>query len=154
MRKYILLSVGLLLLALGSYWTVSACCGTWEPPPSISALSCDPDTLWPPNHKYVAVTVKATTNTGDRWDVASVTSDQPDDADGVGDGETINDSVIGDKGSGAGDQRAAVVNLRAERCGVMSRQGVGRTYTIVVRAWNTAGQTFASCSVYVPHDQK
>lgn len=59
-------------------------------------VSITPDTLWPPNHRYVKV--QATVNAADNFDpnptvtLVSVTSNEPDN--GEGDGNTVNDIVI------------------------------------------------------------
>ena len=62
--------------------------------PEISILVA-PDMLWPPNHQMVEVTV--TVAISDICDadpivtLTSITSDEPDDSEGDGDGNTIND---------------------------------------------------------------
>lgn len=110
--------------------------------PAITSLSTNAPTLWPPNHKMVAVTVSA--DAGDLVGVSSlkivnVTSSEPDN--GLGDGDTANDiQVTGD----------LTVNLRAERAG----GGNGRTYTITVEASDDAGNTTTkTCTVFVPKSQ-
>lgn len=165
-RAIIIAIVGALgFLAAGE--PAEACCGPYYPP-VISELTCSPDTLWPPNHKYRDIVVEATVTPDSRenpgttadWEVVSITSDQPDDSEGVGDGETRRDCFVEvayttdpDTGKGYGMCRA-----RAERCGVTAAAiGVGRTYTVVVRATSRyQGRTTVaerSCEVYVPHDR-
>ncbi len=111
-------------------------------PPTL-ALSAAPSELWPPNHRLVAVqvTVQAT----DDFDpnpvvqLVSVTSNEPDD--GLGDGDTPGDIVIGTDGT---------IQLRAERSG----SGSGRVYTITYSAADRAGNvTTQSVTVTAPHDQ-
>jgi hypothetical protein len=110
--------------------------------PAISGLSTNAPTLWPPNHKMVAVTVSASAT--DLVGVASlkivgVTSNEPDN--GLGDGDTANDiQVTGD----------LTVSLRAERSG----KGTGRVYTITVEARDAAGNaTTRTVAVTVPMSQ-
>ena len=75
--------------------------------------------------------------------ITQVTSDEPDDANGSGDGNTADDIVIGNTGQW--------VDLRAEREG----RGNGRVYTIQVSAADASGNTgTATFEVQVPHDQR
>ena len=110
-------------------------------PPEVD-LTVSPNTLWPPNHRYV--TVKATVNVTDADPNAtatllSVTSNEPDT--GTGKGDKPNDIVIIDD---------FTINLRAERAG----DGAGRIYTITYEATDACGNsTVASAEVSVPHDQ-
>lgn len=167
MKRALLITVLSVLGFLGSYQVAEACCGALYPP-VIDDLTCEPGELWPPNHKYRDILVKATVTKDPRdpynysvdWSVVNIVSNQPDDAEGVGDGETTNDCYVEtafttdpDTGEGLGICRA-----RAERCGVTAAQyGLGRTYTIVVRAWARGPfQTLVSersCEVVVPHDR-
>jgi len=110
-------------------------------PPSLS-VSASPSVLWPPNHKYV--TVNATIDTSDSGDpspsvdLVSITSNEPDNAPGGGDGNTTNDVVIVDQDT---------FRLRAERNG----NGTGRIYTITSRATDACGNTTVrSDTVTVP----
>ncbi len=112
-------------------------------PPEIT-VSCTPDTLWPPNHQYVTVTVELQVyDEGDPDPTVThqVTSSEPDDAEGAGDGNTTRDIVeVDDK----------TFELRAERSGT----GDGRTYTITYSAVDDAGNgATATCIVVVPHDK-
>ena len=104
--------------------------------------------MWPPNHKYKTFTlsdfdVSASDNCGGvTLAITDVTSNEPDDAKGGGDGNTKNDKVIVDDHT---------VKLRAERAG----HGAGRVYTITVRAKDGSGnKSYATCKVIVPHDKK
>lgn len=120
-----------------------------EIPPTLE-VSVDPDTLWPPNHKYVEV--KATVVADDNFDddltvtLVSVTSNEPDD--GLGDGDQPNDIVI--KGeSGAHNGGTWWFDLRAERSGT----GQDRVYTITFEVTDDCGNTtVATATVTVPHD--
>lgn len=105
-------------------------------------VSATPDRLWPPNHKYVDV--EATVSAADDSDPApqvtleSVTSNEPDNAPGGGDGNTTSDVVIVDDDS---------FRLRAER----DENGSGRVYTITYRATDACGNsTTESATVAVP----
>jgi predicted extracellular nuclease len=108
------------------------------------AVSVSPDSLWPPNHKYV--TVQATVTASDNFDtdptvvLVSVTSNEPDN--GLGDGDTANDIVIVDD---------YTFKLRAERSGT----GDGRVYTITYEVMDICGNsTVASTTVTVPHSRR
>ncbi len=112
-------------------------------PPTLS-VTCSHETLWPANHKYV--TVEVTINAEDETDedptveLVSVESSEPDDANGGGDGSTVNDVVVLDD---------TTFELRAERSG----SGDGRTYTLTYSATDASGnETEATCTVFVPHD--
>ena len=111
-------------------------------PPTITAASASPATLWPPNHQMVPVTISvAASDIADpapRAKIISVSSNQP--ANGTGDGNTPGDFEI------TGD---LTVNLRAERSG----SGGDRVYTIVVESRDASGNaSTGSVTVIVPHD--
>jgi hypothetical protein len=112
--------------------------------PQISATP-SADTLWPPNHELVPVTVTvAVTDRCDpsaSFELVSVTSNESDD--GPGDGDTVADI----QGATIGTPDTAFL-LRAERSG----QGSGRVYTIVYRATDASGNAaLATAYVRVPH---
>jgi hypothetical protein len=112
-------------------------------PPVIESVTATPDTLWPPNHKWVNVEVNAvvTDTCGSAtWKIISVTSNEA--VKGRGDGHTSPDWVI------TGDH---TVKLRAERSG----KGNGRNYTITVQATDDSGNvsTPESVTVSVPKSQ-
>lgn len=111
-------------------------------PPQIDA-TVSPNSLWPPNHKYV--TVKANVTAFDICDpspkitLVSITSNEPDN--GIGDGNTANDVVIVNN---------FTFDLRAERSGTDS----GRIYTITYKATDASGNfTMISVTVKVSHNQ-
>ena len=117
-------------------------------PPEFAVVA-DPGTLWPPNHHLLPVGVAWQVH--DRCDPApgiallGVTSNEPDDAPGPGDGETTGD--IDGLATGLSD---AELMLRAERSG----SGVGRVYQIAYRATDAAGNMAPGLAVVVvPHDQ-
>ncbi len=109
--------------------------------PSFDTLTVNPDVLWPPNHKYVDI--EATVTVNDNLDpnsvirLLSVTSNEPDNAEGPADGNTTDDIIIDDYH----------FQLRAER----SDNGTGRTYTITYVVTDACGNsTTQSATVTVP----
>jgi len=111
-----------------------------------------PTSLWPPNHKYETITVsQCVVSVQDGCGssipvsnvvVTKVTSDEPEDANGGGDGNTVNDIVI------AADCNS--VQLRSERQG----SGNGRVYTIHLSVNDGNGNIgTATCLVTVPKSQ-
>ena len=115
-------------------------------PPQID-LAVLPDRLWPPNHHLVDVTVSVGAS-DDCGAVAvvleSITSSEPEDAPGHGDGATHDD--IQDADYGTAD---FTFRLRAER----ESGGTGRAYTIIYRATDESGKTATATAVVVaPHD--
>ena len=112
-------------------------------PPDISAISADPDNLWPPNHKMISVEVQvsATDNCDDTpiCKIITVESDEP--INGPGDGNTDPDWEI------TGD---LTLQLRAERSG----KGDGRSYIITVACDDVSGNTSnGTVTVDVPHNK-
>ncbi len=125
--------------------------------------------LWPPKHalqsvKLVVTATDACSNPGTILPITvRVSSSEPDDAPGGGDGATTGD-VHGLDGyahpvdvtpsfsySALTGCWTGTVLLRAEREG----NGVGRKYTIDVSALDSSGnQATTSCCVIVPHDKR
>ena len=107
--------------------------------------------LWPPNHQYETITAaQCVVSVQDNCaslsisdvKIDSVTSDEPEDAQGGGDGNTTNDTVI------ASDCKS--VQLRSERQG----SGNGRVYTIHLSVSDGNGNTgVATCLVTIPKSQ-
>ncbi len=110
--------------------------------PPVLSISATPNTLWPPNHRFVTVTL--TIAASDECSAVSVSapvvsSNEP--VNGIGDGNTEPDWIV---------TGPTTVQLRSERAG----PGSGRVYTIGVTATNAIGLvTSASTVVIVPHDQ-
>jgi len=93
-----------------------------------TTVHVNPGVLWPPNHKYVPVSVAVSSDAGSAPDVVlvSVTSNEPDN--GLDDGNTTNDIVILNDFS---------FKLRAERSGL----GTGRIYTLTYSVTDACGLT-------------
>lgn len=113
-------------------------------PPEIMCDGASPNILWPPNHKYrdVQVDIKwsDTCDPDPEVDV-KVTSNEPINTNGFGDGNTEPDWVIIDNNH---------FKLRAERDG----RGTGCTYTITYTITDASGNiSTESCTVTVPHNQ-
>jgi len=131
---------------LGS--SVAVCSATvLDTTPPVVTVTTVPEYLWPPNHKMSTVEVSVTV--ADACDpqpstvLVSVGSSEPDDAQGGGDGQTIDD--IQDATIGTADFH---VLLRAERQG----GGSGRTYTLTYQAMDGSGNVgVSSAQVLVPH---
>lgn len=117
----------------------------------ILIVTTDVRTLWPVNHKYSTVSlsellISATDNCSldiNGVFIMSVSSDEPEDAKGGGDGNTKKDILIADD--------CLSVDLRAERNG----NGNGRVYTITLAVSDETGnESTAECYVQVPHSKK
>jgi YVTN family beta-propeller protein len=111
-------------------------------PVEITALQAIPNSLRPPNHKMVGISVSDTTSNGCgavSCQIVNVGSNEP--INGLGDGDRAPDWLI------AGDLS---VNLRAERSG----SGTGRTYSITVQCADASGNSDTKVvNVIVPLDQ-
>jgi hypothetical protein len=110
-------------------------------PPTLT-VSEAPSLLWPPNHRYVdvaaTVTVSDVVDPSPSVVLVSALSNEPDNAPGGADGNTVNDVVV------VNDRR---FRLRAER----NENGAGRIYTITYRATDACGNaTSRSATVTVP----
>jgi len=116
-------------------------------PPEL-AVSVTPATLWPADHRLVKVTAGVTAS--DRCGATSVvltavTSSEPDDAAGPGDGKTVNDI----QGTAIGTADFDLL-LRAER----DASGPGRVYTLTYTATDPSGNArSASALVKVPRNR-
>lgn len=116
--------------------------------PPVISVSVTPKSLWPPDHamKEIRAAVTATDLcTPPSVVLASVTSSEPDDAPGGGDGATQNDI----QGAAIGTPDF-LFSVRAERAG----SGPGRVYTARYTARDSSGnQASAQDQVKVPHNQ-
>jgi hypothetical protein len=117
-------------------------------PPVITVA--EPITLWPPNHKYSTFELEdLVTGVYDNCSelnisdvkIVKVTSDEPEDMYGNGDGKTFEDMIIADD--------CMSVQLRSEREGT----GNGRVYNVYLELTDNNGNIESSvCFVNVPHD--
>jgi CHRD domain-containing protein len=112
-------------------------------PSVIVSANANPNSLWPPNHKFVDVRISAQvtdTCSSTTWKIIKVKSNEP--VNGLGDGDTGPDWQI------TGDHS---LKLRAERSG----KGSGRTYTVTIQAADTSGNLSKTkdVTVTVPHNQ-
>jgi hypothetical protein len=111
--------------------------------PPVVTVGSSPSMLWPPNHRMVSITnTLVATDICDpnptNISICGATSNEPDDANGVGDGATINDIQCID----------GQLWLRAERDGTRS----GRVYTMNFQFTDSSGNVSgASSAVTVPH---
>lgn len=140
--RSIAVAVALIAGAAGSA-RAQATCTPDATSPVITSLSATPNTLWSPNHKFVAVSVTAVAtdncNPAPVCSISSISSNEP--VNGLGDGDTAPDWRI---------TSALKANLRAERSGT----GTGRVYTLAVSCRDAAGNvTNGTTTVTVPHDQ-
>ncbi len=109
--------------------------------PVVSTPTTSPNTLWPPNHQMVDVTVNYTaTDNCPLTCVLTVASNEP--VNGLGDGDSTPDwEVIDDHH----------LRLRAERAG----KGTGRIYTITITCTDASNHTVTKTStVLVPKSMK
>jgi PKD repeat protein len=113
--------------------------------PVCTAAFPSTDLIWPPNHKFVPVTVHGVTDSdGDpvSMSIDSIFQDEP--VNTYGDGDTARD------GRGIG---TTVAEIRAERSGTKKVPGNGRVYHIGFTANDGRGATCSgSVAVVVPHD--
>ena len=120
--------------------------------PGTVTVTLEPDRLSPPNHRMADI--HATVNVSGGCpsacpnppvvQLSSVTSNEPDDASGAGDGDTVNDVQEAVPGSSDFEFK-----LRAERDG--SRRG--RLYQVAYTTTDCFGRTaVGGASVLVPHD--
>lgn len=117
-------------------------------PPAI-ALSLTPSLLWPPDHRMADIEARVEVSHAcgaPRVLLSSITSNEPDDAAGLGDEATIDD--IQQAVAGAAAFRFL---LRAERAG----SGQGRTYTVTYTAVDGSGNSATATSLaLVPRDMR
>jgi hypothetical protein len=136
--------------AAGASDTAAALVGVADTTAPTLSIEVVPATLWPPAHQME--TAKASWVVLDVCDPApavalvSVTSSEPDDLAGSGDGSTAGDIGGADLGTADG-----YVELRAAREG----RGRGRTYQLAYETVDAAGnRSTAVGAVSVPHDSR
>jgi len=112
-------------------------------PPDCSEAYADPGCIWPPNHKFVDVSIMGVTDPdGDdvQITITGITSDEPTGTGSGGSKHTPDANGIG----------TDTASIRAERSG----DGDGRVYVIqFVASDNKGGECEGSVTVKVPHDQ-
>jgi hypothetical protein len=111
--------------------------------PDCSKVTASPNELWPPNHKFVVVTLSGATDPdGDKTTLTITGVTQDEALNGLGDGDTAPDAATV---AGSTDQ----VQLRAERSGT----GDGRVYRISFTVSDGKDKCTGTVLVGVPHDQ-
>ena len=114
-------------------------------PPNVTDAYPSIDCLWPPNHKFVDITIEGVTDPdGDvvTITITNITSDEPTASiKGAGGDKHAPDA------SGVGTDTAS---LRAERSGT----GNGRVYEITFVASDGIADTVGNVTVCVPHDYR
>jgi hypothetical protein len=114
--------------------------------PRITSISASPNVLWPPDHKFVPVTVSYSVSDSVPIMTCALTISSNEAVNATGSGHTAPDWEILDVGAST-----AHILLRAERAG----PGDGRIYTITLTCMDACGFTSspARTTVTVPHDQ-
>jgi hypothetical protein len=115
-------------------------------PPDCSQAEASIDNIWPPNHKFVEISVIGVTDPdGDPITITIDAISQDEPVDTFGDGSFTPD------GQGVGTETAEV---RAERSGTKKVAGNGRVYHIAFTASDDKGaECHGEVLVGVPHDQ-
>ena len=110
-------------------------------PPNASLAQPSQACLWPPNHKYVEISINGVSDSEDNATITidSVTQDELTNS--TGDGDTAVDAIINADGT---------VLVRAERSG----NGDGRMYHIAFTASDIEGSDSGSVDVCVQHSKK
>jgi len=113
-------------------------------------VAADPSVLWPPDHRLVPVHVRYEVldicDPNPHVLLGSITSSEPDDAPGLGDGKTVNDVQGAEPGSSDVDFLA-----RAER----DANARGRVYSILYTATDASGnQSSFTSYLRVPRDRR
>jgi hypothetical protein len=111
-------------------------------------IASGPFTMWPPDHEYHTFTLsQLIASVTDDCDpspsvvISGAGSDEPENSNGLGDGNTWDDIVI--------SEDCQSIQLRAERNG----NGNGRVYTVYVTATDASGNSSTiECNVSVPHN--
>ena len=121
-------------------------------PPDVTEAYPSIDCLWPPNHKFVDITIEGVTDPDSDEvliTVTGITSDEPTASiKGAG-----TEHKYAPDADGVGTDTAS---LRAERCGPYLEPpgpGNGRVYEITFVASDGIAETVGSVFVNVPHDQ-
>lgn len=143
--RYLRISVAFTRASAGDSPILFDLTAVWNRDPDCSAAAPSIDTLWPPNHKFVPVSVVGVTDPdGDEFVITidSIMQDEPVD--------TFGDGTFAPDGQGVGTSLAEV---RAERTGNPNVPGNGRVYHIGFTATDGfGGSCSGSVAVGVPHD--
>lgn len=118
-------------------------------PPDVSRACPSKDCLWPPNHKFVPITIGCVTDAeGDPITivVTSITSDEPT--------ASINGAGGGNHSPDASGVGTSTAHLRAERTGTNASTQNGRVYEITFSASDGKASSIGKVRVKVPHDQR
>lgn len=132
---FVAITIGSMMFA-----QVSKACCVYRVYPQISSVTADPDSLWPPNHKLVEVTLDLSGYNINDWWVSGVEATNF----GKGEGDPANNPDYEFSGK--------MLKLRAERAG--KKEGA-REYIVSVTA--SSGDAYGTTvtipvSVIVPHD--
>jgi Putative Ig domain/Bacterial Ig domain len=112
----------------------------WNQPPDVTNAHADVPVLWPPDHKMIQVHILGVTDAQNNASITINSVTQDERTNGLGDGDTPVDAVIG------GDS----VLLRAERSG----QGNGRVYKVCFTAADPERSVNGCFNVMVPKSKK
>lgn len=119
---------------------------TANDPPDCSKAAPSKASLWPPNHKFEAITITGVVDPEGKPVTIQVTSIRQDEPT-----ETTGDGKFTPDGKGVGTSTAEV---RAERVGDPKSPGNGRVYHIAFTASDAdGGKCSGTVKVGVPHDQ-
>lgn len=112
---------------------------TGNKPPDCSQASATPASLWPPNHKFVPISITGVTDPdGDQVSISTTNIRQDEPVNGLGDGDMSPDGML------------QPLQVCSERSGL----GNGRVYHIGFTASdNKGGECIGKVTVCVPHDQ-
>jgi hypothetical protein len=112
-----------------------------DAPPDCTLAQASPDTLWPPNHKLLPVTITGLTDADNDPVTLTITSVRQD--------EPVIGSDQSDSSPDAVVQASSALLLRAERAGA----GNGRVYHLTFRATDSySGQCTGTVTVCVPRN--
>lgn len=122
------------------------CWSTCKAPPCAAAptisASVSPETIWPPNHKTVTLTLSGSISAPSGCSLSGASYSLSD-----------SEGIFNQSGPLAvsGGAYSASVQVEASRLGGNLD---GRTYTLTVTAADAAGSSSASATALVPHDQR
>lgn len=129
-------------------------CDLCDNRPISFTLQVSQDTLWPPNHKMVPITIEVSylENHNEEPDIKITSVEISESTDHDASGEYEENQSADDENNFEPDYEITgdlALNLRSERSGAYQ----GRTYTIWVTATDCSGNYTCSTNVIVPHDK-